>query len=291
MEKGPPEMSFCDSPPEMEKRHTSPYQKEIWWQPMTGGRVLGGLPQISSFRESKTDDRRFYIFCPTKTLHLRTDLSIDRVAWIQALILATKETSIYRGISFMQNDVSISTEKLRDRMQAEGLDKSLIEDCERIMNSEFSEYHRQLKLRYEEHLNSISTFHQQLEFTVVIQSTLMRWALSAGGEAARRPGASPLQRALRARRRAGRAGLAPKGKPTDRKPGDQLEPLEPPRLPPPPPLCRRYPAAASAIIPPPSPPFVSRYRCRRCWALPPDAMPPEISDADVALRRNLSKTY
>ncbi|XP_064965631.1 oxysterol-binding protein-related protein 2A-like isoform X1 [Musa acuminata AAA Group] len=119
--------------------------------------------KISSFRESKTDDRRFYIFCPTKTLHLRTDLSIDRVAWIQALILATKETSIYRGISFMQNDVSISTEKLRDRMQAEGLDKSLIEDCERIMNSEFSEYHRQLKLRYEEHLNSISTFHQQLE--------------------------------------------------------------------------------------------------------------------------------
>ncbi|XP_065008314.1 oxysterol-binding protein-related protein 2A-like isoform X3 [Musa acuminata AAA Group] len=63
----------------------------------------------------------------------------------------------------MQNDVSISTEKLRDRMQAEGLDKSLIEDCERIMNSEFSEYHRQLKLRYEEHFNSISTFHQQLE--------------------------------------------------------------------------------------------------------------------------------
>nr|XP_009401674.1 PREDICTED: oxysterol-binding protein-related protein 1B-like isoform X2 [Musa acuminata subsp. malaccensis] len=63
----------------------------------------------------------------------------------------------------LKNDVSISTEKLRDRMQAEGLDKSLIEDCERIMNSEFSEYHRQLKLRYEEHLNSISTFHQQLE--------------------------------------------------------------------------------------------------------------------------------
>ncbi|XP_009401674.2 oxysterol-binding protein-related protein 1B-like isoform X2 [Musa acuminata AAA Group] len=63
----------------------------------------------------------------------------------------------------LKNDVSISTEKLRDRMQAEGLDKSLIEDCERIMNSEFSEYHRQLKLRYEEHFNSISTFHQQLE--------------------------------------------------------------------------------------------------------------------------------
>ncbi|XP_065029697.1 oxysterol-binding protein-related protein 2A-like isoform X3 [Musa acuminata AAA Group] len=119
--------------------------------------------KISSFRESKTDDRRFYIVSPTKTLHLRTYSSIDRVAWIQALILATKEISINRGVSFMQNDVLISTEKLRDRMQAEGLDETVIKDCEQIMRIEFAEYHRQLKLRYEEHLTSIGTFHQQLE--------------------------------------------------------------------------------------------------------------------------------
>ncbi|KAJ8511695.1 hypothetical protein OPV22_002129 [Ensete ventricosum] len=119
--------------------------------------------KISSFRESKTDDRRFYIVSPTKTLHLRTYSSIDRVAWIQALILATKEISINRGVSFMQNDVLISTEKLRDRMQAEGLDETVIKDCEQIMHLEFAEYHRQLKLRYEQHLTSIGTFHQQLE--------------------------------------------------------------------------------------------------------------------------------
>ncbi|THU55188.1 hypothetical protein C4D60_Mb11t03940 [Musa balbisiana] len=119
--------------------------------------------KISSFRESKTDDRRFYIVSPTKTLHLRTYSSIDRVAWIQALILATKEISINRGVSFMQNDVLISTEKLRDRMQDEGLDETVIKDCEQIMRIEFAEYHRQLKLRYEEHLTSIGTFHQQLE--------------------------------------------------------------------------------------------------------------------------------
>lgn len=121
------------------------------------------LPQVSSFRESKTDDRRFYIFSPTKTLRLRTRSSIDRVAWIQALISATKEFALHREISFIPNDASISTEKLRARMQAEGLDESLIRDCEQIIHSEFSEYHRQLKLQYEEHLSSISTFHRQLE--------------------------------------------------------------------------------------------------------------------------------
>ncbi|CAL9207136.1 unnamed protein product [Musa hybrid cultivar] len=119
--------------------------------------------KVSSFRESKTDDRRFYIFSPTKTLRLRTRSSIDRVAWIQALILATKEFALHREISFIPNDASISTEKLRARMQIEGLDESLIRDCEQIIHSEFSEYHRQLKLQYEEHLSSLSTFHRQLE--------------------------------------------------------------------------------------------------------------------------------
>ncbi|WOL10157.1 oxysterol-binding protein-related protein 2A-like isoform X1 [Canna indica] len=119
--------------------------------------------KISSFRESKTDDRRFYIFSLTKTLHLRTDSSKDRVAWIQALISSTKEISISRRICLMEKDVSISTKKLRDRMQAEGLDEALIKDCEQIMHSEFAEYHRQLKLQYEDHLSSISTFHHQLE--------------------------------------------------------------------------------------------------------------------------------
>ncbi|CAO2168079.1 unnamed protein product [Urochloa humidicola] len=42
--------------------------------------------KVSAFRESKSDDRRFYIFSPTKTLHLKTDSKDDRVAWIEALI-------------------------------------------------------------------------------------------------------------------------------------------------------------------------------------------------------------
>nr|XP_029123098.1 oxysterol-binding protein-related protein 2A isoform X6 [Elaeis guineensis] len=119
--------------------------------------------KISSFRVSKTDERRFYIFSPTKTLQLRTDSQKDRVAWIEALISARSKFSVDGRISYIQNDISISTKKLRDRMHVEGLDDVLIKDCEQIMLSEFSEFQRQLKLRYEEHLSFLRTFQQQLE--------------------------------------------------------------------------------------------------------------------------------
>ena len=64
--------------------------------------------QISSFRVSKTDERRFYIFSPTKTLQLRTDSQKDRVAWIEALISARSKFSVDGRISYIQNDISIS---------------------------------------------------------------------------------------------------------------------------------------------------------------------------------------
>ncbi|KAM0942454.1 putative oxysterol-binding protein [Dioscorea sansibarensis] len=122
--------------------------------------------KITSFRESQSDDRRFYVFSPTKTLHLRTDSKADCKAWIEALVLARSvhplRTSSQKA-SFLLGDVSFSTEKLRDRMQIEGFNEAVINDCEQIMLSEFSEFQTQLKLRYEEHLNFLGTFQQQLE--------------------------------------------------------------------------------------------------------------------------------
>ncbi|XP_074561402.1 oxysterol-binding protein-related protein 1B-like [Curcuma longa] len=118
--------------------------------------------KISSFRESKTDDRRFYIFSPKKTLHLKTDSSQDRGAWIEALISASKEFSTSKRLFLMPTDVPFSIEKLKDRMRAEGLDEAFIEECQKIIHSEFSEYLRHFKLQFEDHLNTI-TFHQQLE--------------------------------------------------------------------------------------------------------------------------------
>ncbi|XP_010919505.1 oxysterol-binding protein-related protein 2A isoform X1 [Elaeis guineensis] len=119
--------------------------------------------KISSFRESKTDERRFYIVSPTKTLQLRTDSRKDRVAWIEALVSARSKFCLDGRMPFIQNDISISTKKLRDRMHVEGLDEELMRDCEQIMLSEFLEFQRQLKLHYEEHLSFLSTFQQQLE--------------------------------------------------------------------------------------------------------------------------------
>ncbi|TVU48696.1 hypothetical protein EJB05_08341, partial [Eragrostis curvula] len=68
--------------------------------------------KISSFRESKSDDRRFYIITPTKTLQLRTHSADDRVAWIQALISARAESSQTGDLSCRPNGASFSTSRL-----------------------------------------------------------------------------------------------------------------------------------------------------------------------------------
>ncbi|KAH7659478.1 Oxysterol-binding protein [Dioscorea alata] len=119
--------------------------------------------KISSFRESKSDDRRFYIFSPTKTLHLRTYSKKDRVAWIEALVSSSCVISLNEQLSFRRNNISFSTERLRNHMRSEGLGEELIQDCEKIMRSEFSEYHRQLKAQYDEHLTILNTYDSQLE--------------------------------------------------------------------------------------------------------------------------------
>ncbi|KAL5667544.1 hypothetical protein ACJX0J_019765, partial [Zea mays] len=125
-----------------------------------------GLFKVSAFRESKSDDRRFYIFSPTKTLHLKTNSKVDRVAWIEALILARSVYSLGSlsgRATFVQSDVSISTARLRDRMHQEGLNESLIQDCEQIVLSEFSSYRKQLKCRYEDYLSLFGSCRHNFE--------------------------------------------------------------------------------------------------------------------------------
>ncbi|XP_037465462.1 oxysterol-binding protein-related protein 2A-like isoform X1 [Triticum dicoccoides] len=122
--------------------------------------------KVSAFRESKSDDRRFYIFSPTKTLHLKTDSKDDRVAWIEALILARSVYSLRSlsgRITFVQSDISVSTARLRNRMHQDGLNESLIQDCEQIMLSEFSSYRKQLKLRYDDHLSLFGSSRHHFE--------------------------------------------------------------------------------------------------------------------------------
>ncbi|KAA3454794.1 Oxysterol-binding-related protein 2A-like protein [Gossypium australe] len=121
------------------------------------------LKQISSFRESKSDDRRFYIFTATKTLHLRTDSKRDRVAWIQALV-STRSLLPLRplndNLSLVPHDLSISTDRLKKRLHEEGINDDLVKDCEQIMLSEFSEIQGQLKVLCEERSNFLDTIRQ-----------------------------------------------------------------------------------------------------------------------------------
>ncbi|XP_016443331.1 oxysterol-binding protein-related protein 2A-like [Nicotiana tabacum] len=119
--------------------------------------------KVSSFRESKSDDRRFYIFTSTKTLHLRTNSKKERAAWIEALI-STRNLFQLRPLndnfSLLQNDVSISTERLKKRLLDEGIGEGLVNDCEQIMLSEFSEIKGQLKSLCDERSNLLDTLSQ-----------------------------------------------------------------------------------------------------------------------------------
>ncbi|XP_043716326.1 oxysterol-binding protein-related protein 2A-like [Telopea speciosissima] len=119
--------------------------------------------KISSFRESRSDDRRFYIFTATKTLHLRTNSKKDRGAWINALISTRNLFSLKPlndKLSHISNDLSVSTEKLRNRLLEDGINEVLIQDCEQIMQSEFSELQGQFKLLCEERSNLLDTLRQ-----------------------------------------------------------------------------------------------------------------------------------
>ncbi|KAK4771373.1 hypothetical protein SAY87_031905 [Trapa incisa] len=121
--------------------------------------------KISSFRESKSDDRRFYVFTATKTLHLRTDSKRDRVAWIQALVSSISilsSRSLRDPFSCIPPKITISTEKLKTRLAQEGVGEKAVKDCEYIMLSEFSDIQGQLKLLSEERSSLVNTLRQLL---------------------------------------------------------------------------------------------------------------------------------
>lgn len=119
--------------------------------------------KIGSFRESKSDDRRFYISTATKTLHLRTNSKSDRGAWIQALASdrsISPQTSLNYNLSPVPSDLSVSTDRLKKRLIEEGISETLVKDCEQIMLSEFSEIQGQLQVLCEERYNLLDTIRQ-----------------------------------------------------------------------------------------------------------------------------------
>lgn len=119
--------------------------------------------QIASFRESKSDDRRFYIFTATKTLHLRTNSKSDRGAWIQALASnrgICPLTTLNYSLSPMPRDLSVSTERLKKHLTEEGIGEAVVKECEQIMLSEFLEIQGQVQVLCEERSNLLDTIRQ-----------------------------------------------------------------------------------------------------------------------------------
>ncbi|XP_030443777.1 oxysterol-binding protein-related protein 1C isoform X2 [Syzygium oleosum] len=134
--------------------------------------------KVSSIRESKSDDKRFSIFTGTKRLHLRAETREDRLTWMEAL-QAVKDMFPRMSNSELMapmDNLAVSTEKLRQRLQEEGLREAAIVDSEQIMRSEFASLQSQLLLLQQKQclltdtLRQLETEKVDLENTVVDES-------------------------------------------------------------------------------------------------------------------------
>ncbi|KAG9129304.1 hypothetical protein Leryth_015694 [Lithospermum erythrorhizon] len=135
--------------------------------------------KVSSMRESQSDDRRFSIYTGTKTLHVRAETREDRMAWIEALEVARDIFPQLSNSDHLMNeltDVVMSTEKLRQRLLDEGVSDNAVDDCEKIMKSEFFVWRNRLLLLKQQQLLLVDTLRHlesekvDLEYTVVGES-------------------------------------------------------------------------------------------------------------------------
>ncbi|KAF5791273.1 putative oxysterol-binding protein [Helianthus annuus] len=134
--------------------------------------------KVSSVRESRSDDRRFSIFTGTKRLHLRADTRDDRIAWMEALQAVKGMFPRMSNSELMApiGGITLSTEKLRQRLLEEGVSEAAIQDSETIMMTEFSAMQDQLVLLKQKHLLLMDTLRMletekvDLENTVVDES-------------------------------------------------------------------------------------------------------------------------
>ncbi|ERM95326.1 hypothetical protein AMTRI_Chr04g183010 [Amborella trichopoda] len=134
--------------------------------------------KVSSIRESRSDDKRFSIFTGTKRLHLKAETVESRNAWVEAL-QAVKDMFPRMSNSELMapvDGITVSTEKLRQRLLEEGLNEAAIQDSEQIMRNEFSALQNQLMLLKQKQsllldaLRQLETEKVDLETTVVDES-------------------------------------------------------------------------------------------------------------------------
>ncbi|KAL1550402.1 Oxysterol-binding protein-related protein 1D, variant 2 [Salvia divinorum] len=131
--------------------------------------------KVSSVRASKSDDKRLSIFTGTKTLHLRCQSKEDRASWIEFLLAAKDKFPRLLTSNDLapSEDLVITTENLRSRLAEEGINETIIKDCESIMLGECTEVQHQLKSLQLKHMLLLDTLRRletekiELEKTVV----------------------------------------------------------------------------------------------------------------------------
>ncbi|KAG7016516.1 Oxysterol-binding protein-related protein 1C [Cucurbita argyrosperma subsp. argyrosperma] len=134
--------------------------------------------KVSSIRESRSDDKRFSIFTGTKRLHLRAETREDRVAWMEALQAVKELFPRMSNCELMapMDFLSVSTDKIRQRLLEEGVSETAIQDTENIMKTEFAALQNQLFLLKQKQWQLIDTLRHletekvDLENTVVDES-------------------------------------------------------------------------------------------------------------------------
>lgn len=113
------------------------------------------IVQVSSLRVSRSDDKKFYIYTGTKTLHLRAETIADRSDWFQVLSAAKDlfpRTPMLMGVVAPFEEITISTEKLREKLLECGLTEEKVKECEDVMLAEFSDVKEQLKVMQQRRL-------------------------------------------------------------------------------------------------------------------------------------------
>ncbi|GFP88324.1 oxysterol-binding protein-related protein 1d [Phtheirospermum japonicum] len=131
--------------------------------------------KVSSVRASKSDDKRLYIYTGTKTLHLRCQSKEDRASWIEALMVAKDKFPRLLTSNELapSEEIVISTEKLRSRLTQEGINETVVKDCESIMLGEIGLLQDQMKNLQLKHVLLLDTLRRletekiELETTVV----------------------------------------------------------------------------------------------------------------------------
>ncbi|KAM7253323.1 hypothetical protein ACFE04_025941 [Oxalis oulophora] len=118
--------------------------------------------KVSSIRVSKSDDKKFSIFTGTKRLHLRADTREDRIVWVEALQAVKDLFPRMSNGELMASvgDVVVSTDKLRLRLQQEGVPEAAIQDSEQIMRNEFAAMQNQLIVLKQKQWLLIDTLRQ-----------------------------------------------------------------------------------------------------------------------------------